>query len=127
MLIILQAEFTRRVEQASSAISSTMTILLRRASLRLINQSSIPTLIKHVRGRGSGEQSQSQSSADMSAKNASVILTCTSKYCPAIFRSHVPELVKSVADEKHSQLVEVSLHALSTLLQWDPSLAPTDK
>jgi len=122
-----QAEFTRRVEQASSAISSTMTALLRRASLRLINQSSVPTLIKHVRNGDFSEQSQSQSSADMSANNASVALTCISKYCPAMFRSHVPELVKSVADEKYNQLVEVSIHALAALLQWDPSLTPTDK
>jgi len=127
MLIISQAEFTRRVEQASSAISSTMTVLLRRASLRLINQSSVPTLIKHVRNGDFSEQSQSQSSADVTAKNASLILTCISKYCPAMFRSHVPELMKSVADEKHNQLVEVSLHALSALLRWDPSLTPTDK
>ena len=104
-----------------------MTILLRRASLRLINQSSIPTLIKCVRNPESCEQSQSQISADMSASNASVTLTCISKHCPAMFRSHVPELVKSVADEKRNQLVEVSLHALSALLQWDPSLTPTDK
>jgi sister-chromatid-cohesion protein PDS5 len=127
VLIISQAEFTRRVEQASSTISLTMTVLLRRASLRLINQSSVPTLIKHVRNGDFSEQSQSQSSADMSAKNASVILTCICKYCPAMFRSHVPELVKSVADEKHDHLVEVSLHALSALLQWDSSLTPTDK
>ncbi|KAF9652585.1 ARM repeat-containing protein [Thelephora ganbajun] len=126
-LVKSTAEFTRRVEQASSTISSTMTVLMRRASLRLINQSSVPTLIKHVRNGDFGEQSQSQSSTDMSAKNASIILTCISKYCPAMFRSHVPELVKSVADEKHNQLAEVSLHALSALLQWDPSLTPTDK
>lgn len=44
-----------------------------------------------------------------------------------MLRPHAPELVKSVADEKHNQLVEVSLHALSALLQWDPSLKPTDK
>ena len=104
-----------------------MAVLLRRASLRLINQSSVPTLIKHVRSGDLGEQSQSQSSAEMSAKNASIILTCISKYCPAMFRPHVQELVKSIADEKHDQLVEVSLHALSALLQWDPYLKPTDK
>jgi sister-chromatid-cohesion protein PDS5 len=103
-----------------------MTVLLRRASLRLINQSSVPALIKHVRNGDFDEQSQSQSSADVTAKNASLILTCISKHCPAMFRSHVPELVKSVADEKHNQLVEVSLRALSALLQWDPSLTPTD-
>lgn len=104
-----------------------MTVLLRRASLRLINQSSIPTLIKHVRTGDFSEQSQSQSSAEMSAKNASIILTCISKYCPSMFMSHVSELVKSSADEKHNQLVEVSLHALSALLKRDPSLKPTDK
>lgn len=120
-------EFTRRVEQAASTISSTMGVLLRRASLRLINQSSIPTLIKHVRNGDFKEQSQSQSSTEMSAKNASIILTCISKYCPAMFRPHVPELVKSIADERHNQLVEVSLHALSALLQRDPSVAPTEK
>ena len=104
-----------------------MTVLLRRASLRLINQSSIPTLIKNVRNGDFSEQSQSQSSADMSAKNAALILTCISKYCPVMFRSHVPELVKSIVDDKHTRLVEVSLHALSALLKRDPSLTPTDK
>jgi sister-chromatid-cohesion protein PDS5 len=124
---IHQAEFTRRVEQASSTISSTMTVLLRRASLRLVNQSSIPTLIKHLRNGDPGEQSQSQNPAIMSAKNASTILTCISKYCPTMFRPHIPELMKSIADEKHNQLVEVALHALSALLQRDPSLTPADK
>lgn len=104
-----------------------MAVLLRRASLRLINQSSIPTLIKHVRNGDFSAQSQSQSSADMSAKNASIILTYISKYCPVMFRAHIPELVKSVADEKHNQLVEESLHALSALSQRDPSITPTDK
>jgi len=125
--MIPQAEFTRRVEQASATISPTMAVLLRRASLRFINQSSIPTLIKHVRNGDFSEQSQSQSSAEVSAKNASTILACISRYCPAMFRPHVSELVKSVADEKHNQLVEVSLHALSALLQRDPSLTPTDR
>ena len=63
----------------------------------------------------------------MSAKNAALVLTCISKYCPVMFRSHVPELVKSIMDDKHIRLVEVSLHALSALLKRDPSLTPTDK
>lgn len=49
LLIVYQSEFHRRVEQASAGILDTMSWFLRRASLHIVNQSSIPTLVKKLR------------------------------------------------------------------------------
>jgi len=100
-----------------------MTILLRRASLRIVNQSSIPTLIKHVQRGDGGKKSRGQSSAH----HAQTILTYTSKHCPALYKPHVGELVKAIADEKNPILVEASLHALAAVVKWDDQLVPHDK
>ena len=104
-----------------------MTIFLRRASLRLVNQSSIPTLIKNVQRGDPEDDGHSTTQAQMSAKNANTVLTYVSRHCPSLHKSHVAGLIKAIADEKNSRLVEVSLHALSSLAQLDKSLTPTDK
>src|ERR1700733_8947648 len=43
--IDIQNEFSKRIEQLSAPIAPTMAALLRRSSFRIVNQSSIPTLI----------------------------------------------------------------------------------
>jgi sister chromatid cohesion protein PDS5 len=93
-----------------------MATFLRRASLRIINQSSIPALIKRVHKGGS-----------VSAQNAQLLLGFVSKHCPALYKSHVGELTKAIADEKNPTLVEVCLQAFSALVKWDDKLAPNDK
>lgn len=120
---LLQNEFVRRVEQSSSAITQTMSIFLRRASLRILNQSSIPTLVKRVQ-KGDGNAT---SQAHLVADNAQTLLTFTSKHYPAVYKSHVGELTKAIADEKNPRLVEVSLQALSAVVGWDNKLAPSDR
>ncbi|KAG1858786.1 armadillo-type protein [Suillus subalutaceus] len=45
-LVKASNEFLRRIESSSESILGTMTVFLRRATLRIVNQSSIPTLIK---------------------------------------------------------------------------------
>ena len=93
-----------------------MSIIVRRSSLHIINQSSIPTLIKRV-----------QKADKSSARHGHTILTYISKHCPGLYKLHVGELVKAIADERNPMLVEVSLQALSAAVRWDEKLAPHDK
>lgn len=98
-----------------------MSLIVRRSSLHIINQSSIPTLVKRV-------QKADHKSADRSsAHHAHTILTYVSKHCPGLYKPHVGELVKAIADEKNPMLVEISLQALSAAVRWDEKLAPHDK
>jgi sister-chromatid-cohesion protein PDS5 len=104
------------VETLSSSIAPTMNLVLRQASLRILNQSSIPTLIKRL-----------QKTSGMAPENALRLLTHVSKHQPALYKSHVGELVKGVADERHPRLVEVALQALAAVMRWDEKAVPVDK
>ncbi|KAJ7432911.1 armadillo-type protein [Mycena galericulata] len=107
-------EFVKRMDTVSSSIAPTMNFFLRQASLRILNQSSIPTLIKRL---------QKSSHSDNSLK----LLKYIAKHLPALYKSHIGELVKGVADEKHPLLVEMSLQALAAVVRWDEKVVPTDK
>ena len=123
MNLFSQNEFTRRLDQLSTTILPTMIVFLYRASYRILNQSSIPTLLKRVqKGLGS-----TTSHIRQAALHAVTLLTFVSKHSPSLYRSHVSELTKAIADEKHETLVEVALQALAGVVKWDPTLAPTDK
>ncbi|KAJ6631101.1 armadillo-type protein [Mycena sp. CBHHK59/15] len=115
-LIKATNEFVKRVDSVSSSIAPTMTLLVRQASLRILNQSSIPTLLKRV-----------QKTSQLASANALKLLTFVSKHLPALYKMHVGELVKGIADEKHTLLVEVSLQALAAVVRWDEKVMPTDK
>ena len=134
---------------SSPNILGTMTIFLRRASLHIVNQSSIPTFIKRVQ-KGSEppssvaySQTQSQNIQSFSmyaaggsepegrtqqaAHAAQMWMTFVAKHCPALYKAHIGEISKAVADEKNTRLVEVCLHGLAAAARWDPKSAPTDK
>ncbi|KAF8999085.1 armadillo-type protein [Cyathus striatus] len=114
-------EFQKRLDQVSSSINPTMNILLRRASYRIVNQSSVPTLIKRM------QKGSTTSVAGEIATYAQRLLAFTSKHSPAVFKPHIGELTKAIADEKHVKLVEVCLQALAGVVRWDEKLAPSDK
>ena len=104
-----------------------MTVLLRRASLCVVNQSSVPPLLKHLqRGDPMGD-GYGTSQAQLLANNAQTILTSISKHCAIVYKAHVGALTKAIADEKNGRLVGVSLHALSALAKCDDELVPGDK
>ncbi|OSD08806.1 hypothetical protein PYCCODRAFT_1380708 [Trametes coccinea BRFM310] len=152
-LMKAQSEFLRRVEQSSAAIVPTMSILLRRATLHIVNSSSIPTFIKRVQkgsepsavaysqtqsqtlgqtfsmfvGNGNGGSSEPEGRAQHAAYAAQLWLTYVSKHCPALYKAHIGEFSKAIADEKNARLVEVCLHALASAAAWDAKLAPADK
>ena len=93
-----------------------MQILLRRASLRTLNQSSVPTLIKRI-----------QKGVGVTATHAQTLLVFVSKHQPALLQPHLGELTKAIADDKNAVLVEAALQALAAVAKWDSTLAPTDK
>ena len=122
-----QREFLRRVEQSSAGILPTMTVFLRRASLCLINQSSIPSLLRHLqRGDPTGD-GYGTSQAQILANSAQMILTSISKHCPILYNAHVGALTKAIADEKNVRLIRVCLQALAALAKCDGEPLPEDK
>ena len=54
-------------------------------------------------------------------------MTFVSKHCPALYKAHIGEFSKAIADEKNARLVEVCLHALAAAAMWDAKIAPSDK
>lgn len=104
-----------------------MATFLRKASLNLINQASIPTLIKRLQKGDPAGDGHGTSQAQLSANNAQALLTAVSKHCPALFKPHVTELTKAIADDKSPRVVELCLQALAAVAEWDEKLTPTDK
>lgn len=102
----------------------TLSIFLRKGTLRLINQSSVPILIKRVHKAGNKRAS---SRDEEIAENAKTLLTRISKHCPSLYKTHIAELTKAIADDKDARLLEVALQALASVLKWDTTLAPNDR
>jgi sister-chromatid-cohesion protein PDS5 len=99
-----------------------MSAFLRRASLRYVNQTSIPTLVKRL------EQGlDATGHMHLSAQHARTWLSFISKHCPLLYKAHVGELHKAIADEENIVLAEVCLQALSALVRSDPKLGVWDK
>ncbi|KAK1222320.1 Sister chromatid cohesion protein pds5 [Marasmius sp. AFHP31] len=109
-LIKATNEFTRRLEQAQSGLLPTMTVFLRRASLRIVNSSSIPTLLRTAQHG-----------------NALVILNWMAKHCPALFKSHVDALVSVIQDGNNEKSVTIALQALAEVCRCDGSMAPREQ
>lgn len=125
-----------------------MSAFLRRSSLHIVNQSSIPTFVKRVQKGfepSSVAYSQSQLSANQSfsvfaagsaepegraqltAHAAQLWMTYISKHCPSMYKAHIGEFSKAIADERNARLVEVCLHAMAAAAISDAKLAPADK
>ena len=100
---------------------STFSTFLRRATPHIVNQSSIPTLLKRVQKGIEGDINAA------AAQHAQTWLEYISKHNPAMYKLHVAELTKAISDEKNYGLAEVSLQALSAVAYWDEKLAPNDK
>lgn len=98
-----------------------MSIFLRRCTLRIINQSSISSLLKRL------QKPSSSANASLTTQRVRQLLTYISKHCPALYKAHVSELTKAIADEKNPVLVEVGMQALAAVVRTDESLAAFDK
>ncbi|KAK4699468.1 sister chromatid cohesion protein PDS5, partial [Phenoliferia sp. Uapishka_3] len=112
---------TRRLEQISSTIVETFNHCLRRNAYLINNRSSISTLLARVKSPPSGPDGAAISAV------AAMILSFVSKRRPALYKTHVAELTKSLGDGSPEQLVSVALHALSRLAKTDRSALPDKK
>ncbi|GJE86522.1 hypothetical protein PsYK624_026020 [Phanerochaete sordida] len=121
-LVKSQTEFLKRLDQSGSGLVQTMTTLVRRASLHIVNQSSIPTLLRRL-ARGADADGELTGGA----LSARTWLVHVAKHQPALFKHHVGELTKATADERNPGMVETALQALSAAASWDPKIAPNDK
>ena len=92
----------------------------------MVNQSSIPTLLKRVQKLDKSNKGKNTSRAQKLADSAQLLMITISKFCPSVLRSHVSELVKVISDERGLGL-ELCLQALSAVSKQEPSLSPTDK
>ena len=104
-----------------------MTAFLRRASLCLVNQSSVPSLLRHLQKGDPGGDGYGTSQAQHLANNAQTILTLISKHCPILYKAHTGALTKAIADEKNVRLIGVCLQALAALAKCDGDLLHVDK
>ncbi|KAK0446041.1 armadillo-type protein [Desarmillaria tabescens] len=119
-LVKRRSEFLKKIVDTSPGIVSTMSILLRRVTYHVVNQSSVPTLLKRLEN-GRGRE------ASVTADHIHTLMRYISKYRPAIYKSHVSALVKAISDEEAPPLlVSSALQALSSVIRWDEDLAPKD-
>ena len=94
----------------------------RKASLWMVNTSSIPHLVRRIqRGRiDEGNDTADPSEDERFARIANAVLNYVSKHCPAIYKLHTGEFAKALADETNPRLNEVALQALAAI-RWDAS------
>ncbi|KAG7446844.1 cohesin-associated protein Pds5 [Guyanagaster necrorhizus] len=119
-LVKRRSEFLKKIIDNSPGVVSTMSILLRRTTYHVVNQSSIPTLLKRLENDRGRE-------ANVTAGHIHTLMRYISKHMPAIYKSHVSALVKAISDEDAPPLlVSSALQALSSVIQWDEDLALKD-
>ncbi|PVF91902.1 hypothetical protein CPB86DRAFT_777592 [Serendipita vermifera] len=135
-------EFLKIVEKEMSSIATTMHIFIRRASLWLINSSSIETLFELVSSSSEPPSSRSKKNSKQSKSNgnsngeygweakmadqAQHILVFISKHCPALFYGHLALLAKEVHAASTPASLETSLRALAAVACLGTDQSPVD-
>jgi sister-chromatid-cohesion protein PDS5 len=103
-LVKAQTEFIKKLSSSHSALVPTLLPLMQKASLGMINTSSIPTLLyrlqKGTQAAGAAAKRRSTMTithAQLAAESAQLILEYIAKHNPELFKSHIGELVKALA------------------------------
>ncbi|CAK5272282.1 unnamed protein product [Mycena citricolor] len=121
-LVKASTEFHKRMDNVAPNLVSAMSFIVRQASLRTVNQSSIPTLLRRL-----------QKPNTVTAANAAKLLAFVAKHSPILYKNHVGELAKSIsaaedaAGNPNSRLVEVAIQALAGLVRIDEGSVALDK
>jgi len=109
-----------------------MTLILRRSTYWILNQSAIPTFLKRLQKVSGPRPSEvnpvPNTKSGHAATNALTLLTVVAKHSPALLKLHVGELSKLIASgetdgKKGAVAVEVALMALANVVRWDEKLA----
>ena len=117
-------EALKRIEALSSTLVETFTTFIRRGSFLLMNSSSIRHLFKRIQKAGDEAAMQADGEADdaeddtpskLAARNARTLLETAAKHCPILFGPYTSELAKILLEEEDNTLLQLALHALSTL------------
>ncbi|WRT64749.1 uncharacterized protein IL334_001683 [Kwoniella shivajii] len=109
-------EFLRRVHQGHDDLLETLTTLVDVSAWNVVNQSSIPALLRRI------SKPESEASASAAAK----LLGMMAKEGAPMFKSHTGQLVVSMMDKKNEKLVELSLQALASVCKIYPDVAPAE-
>ncbi|WWC86884.1 uncharacterized protein L201_001763 [Kwoniella dendrophila CBS 6074] len=117
LIIKSKNELLRRVHQGHDGILDTITSLVEASAWNIVNQSSIPPLIRRV------QKPESEASSTAAAK----ILGILAKDGLPMFKSHTAQLVLAMMDKKNDTLVEVALQALGGVCKIIPDVTPTER
>lgn len=134
------------IEKEQASIAHTMQIFLRKATLWLINTSSIPTLLDIVSDastsrsptkspskspkKANGTPSKPQEGDAVDSKtidHSKRILSYISKHCPQLYYPHLPRLVKDIHTNATPASLEAALRALASVAGLGTDQAPSDK
>ncbi|KIY45059.1 hypothetical protein FISHEDRAFT_50101 [Fistulina hepatica ATCC 64428] len=113
-LVKAMTEFNTRLQKSAPSIASTLAIVLRRAPLRIVNQSSVPILLSHI-----------QRSRD-TAQQARTLLDFISRHLPVLYNAHILALREAAESEENPMLMESSLQALAAVARMDASQLTVD-
>ena len=94
-----------------------MTTLVDISSWNIVNQSSIPPLLKRI------VKPESEASANAATK----VLSILAKEGAPMFKNHAAQLVIAIMDKRNETLVELGLQALGAVCKIYPDVSPTDK
>ncbi|PPQ74839.1 hypothetical protein CVT26_005219 [Gymnopilus dilepis] len=100
-LVKASNEFVKRLDQIQPSILPTMRGILRRSSYGIVNQSSIPTLLRRILQVQPGmteAQPGKLTSARDKAHQAALLLSVVAKHSPGLLKPHVGELCRLLAN-----------------------------
>ena len=136
------ADALKRIETASSSIAETMNVFVRRSGFLIINRSCIPHLVKKVQKASGGGREATPSSENgdsqernggevdeqtmVTGRNAYRLLEIIAKHCPQLYKSYLPDLAKTLVEERDERLVQLALQAFGNVALADPSAFQRD-
>lgn len=98
---LLQNDLLKRISQQQPGVLETFTKVCRRASLWVVNRSSIHTLLQRT------------GKSDFIGAKAVKLLRYVSKHRPAILKTHIAELQKTLSDKLSTASVEAGIQCLA--------------
>ncbi|BGP02903.1 Sister chromatid cohesion protein pds5 [Rhodotorula toruloides] len=135
-----ERDFFRRLDKQGESMVATFTAFVRFACLTIVNRSSVPQLLKRLQQGAVGKKTGHDREAAELAQAARRVLVFISQNRPALYKSHVAELSKLLADgvpgevemgedatEAPIDVCAVVLHALAKLKMAEPSVAIDSK